>query len=61
MERFDCPVCGMTFESEDGDEVADKVLEHVQANHPEWGTKSTKVPPELKSKSSRGWFKRGRG
>jgi hypothetical protein len=63
VERFGCPVCGMTFEHEDGDVVAEQVLEHVSANHPEWGTKKPKgqssIPKVPKDRRS-GFFRRGR-
>jgi len=45
----------MVFEDEDEDEVVKQVMEHVSANHPEWGREK---PP---SKSGSRWRKRGKG
>jgi hypothetical protein len=60
-ERFDCPACSMAFESEDGDEVVRKVMEHMKLNHPEWGTEGSSRKPVTRSKPSlSGLWKRGR-
>jgi hypothetical protein len=60
VERFDCPVCGLVFEDEDGDEVARRVMEHVAANHPEWGTKKSGNSPSKSKSSPFARWKRGR-
>jgi hypothetical protein len=59
MDRFDCPVCGATFEGEDADEVAKKVMDHVGSEHPNWGTKDTSGSWR-KAKPRGGLWKRGK-
>jgi hypothetical protein len=53
-------VCGLEFEDDDGEEVVRRVMEHVTANHPEWGTKKPRSPePRVKPSPLARW-KRGR-
>lgn len=60
VERFDCPVCGLVFEDDDGDEVARRVMEHVTANHPKWGTEKSGSPEPRPKPSPFARWKRGR-
>jgi hypothetical protein len=59
MERFDCPVCAMVFEDEDGDEVTRRVMDHMASSHPEWGTKKSSGPEPRSKPSPFSRWKRG--
>jgi hypothetical protein len=49
----------MTFEGEDAEEVTNKVMDHVFAEHPKWGTKDASGS-WTKGRTLAGLWKRGK-